>query len=70
MERRSEIPPFMDLRRWWVKWGVGLGVGIPAAVLMLLVYGMTPLGFGFAVGESVLCVGSVYLIDRLGRMID
>ncbi len=69
MARRDEVPPFMDLRRWWVKLSIGLGVGIPAAVLMVLAYGIAPGSVAIGVATAGCCVGVVYLIDRLGKMI-
>ena len=70
MVRRDEIPPFMDLEKHRVKLGIGLGIGLPAAGLTLWAYGITPLGIAFAAGTAGLCLGIVYLIDRLGRTID
>lgn len=69
MVRRDEVPPFMDLGRWWVKLGIGLGVGIPAAALMVLAYGISLGSIGIAAGTAGCCVGVVYLIDHLGQMI-
>ena len=70
MNRRNEVPWFMDLTRHRGKLGISLGLSVPAAVLMLLVYGTDAWNLIFAIGTVAVAVGVIYLIARMGRSID
>ena len=70
MNRRNEVPWFMDLTRHRVKLGISLGLGVPAAGLMLWTYGTDTWNLIFAIGTVAVGVGVIYVIDKIGRSID
>ena len=67
MDRRNEVPWFMDLSRHGVKLGVGLGLSVPVSGVMLRAYGVDVWSLLAAVGTVSACVGMVYFIDAMGR---
>ena len=67
MDKRDELPWFMDLTRHRCKLGISLGLSVPAAALMLLVYGTDAWDLIFAIGTVAVAVGVMYLI---GSMVD
>ena len=70
MDRRDELPWFMDLTRHRGKLGISLGVSVPAAALMLLVYGTDAWDLIFAIGTVAVAVGVIYLIGSMVRSVD
>lgn len=55
----------------WVLLGIGLWVGLPAAILMPMAYGADAYGFGLGFGTLAGCIGINYLIRAIAhRLID
>lgn len=63
MEKRSKIPWFLDLKTHRLKICIGLAFGGPAAGLMLLRFGVSPLTVSVAAATVGICVGQLYLAD-------
>ena len=51
----------------WVLLGIGLWVGLPAAILMPMAYGADAYGFGLGFGTLAACVGSGYVMSIIAR---
>ena len=59
--------PVMD--NHWILWGLGLWVGLPAAILMPMAYGADAYGIGLGLGTLAGCIGMNYLIRALGHLL-
>ena len=70
MDRRDELPWFMDLTRHRVKLGISLGLSVPTAGMMLWTHGADAWNLAFATGIVAVAVGVMYLIDRMVRSVD
>ena len=52
------------------KLGISLGLSVPAAALMLLVYGTDAWDLIFAIGTVAVAVGVMYFIGSMVRSVD
>lgn len=69
MEKRNQMPWFLDPKTHRFKLIVSLPYGLFAAVLMVLAFGVSLLTVSAAVATVVTCVGQLYLAEYVaGKM--
>lgn len=67
--RKNKKLPIVD--NHWMLWGMGLWVGLPAAILMPMAYGADAYGIGLGLGTLAGCIGMGYAIRFAAhRLID